>query len=103
MYINRGQKDKSFHKVVLDELAGRKDNDPQGKKYLELGLYFDSLSIYISHFGKGNVKIFFYEEMKSEKILLNELFFFLGGNENFNLFLLSNFNFKIFKNLSAND
>lgn len=81
MYINWGIESKSFHRVVMDEIAGRKNKAPQGRQYLQLGKYSDSLATYIRHFGKKQVKVFLYEEMKNIDLLLRELFLFVGVDE----------------------
>jgi hypothetical protein len=47
--------------------------------HVERGLYCDAIERYISAFGKGNVKIVFYEDlMRSPKLVVRTLFEFLG-------------------------
>ena len=66
MYVRIGHESKSFSKVIKEELNGKRDYLPQGRHYLQLGFYHDSLRTYINTFGKENVKIYLIEELKEK-------------------------------------
>ena len=83
MYINWGIEDKSFNRVVKDEVDGKKTHSPQGRKYLELGLYANSILKYLDTFGKEQMRIFLYEDLKSPSSIYKEIFTFLNVNPDF--------------------
>jgi hypothetical protein len=85
MYIRKGLENLSFQKAVENERNGLKEKCPQGKKYLKLGKYAQSLSSYFDLFGREQVKVFLYEDMKAQKELLVEIFQFLEVREDVNI------------------
>lgn len=84
MYVRLGHESKSFSKVVKEELNGERDYLPQGRHYLKLGYYYDSLLTYINTFGKENVKVYLIEELKEKpQWLFHDAFEFLGVDSSF--------------------
>lgn len=77
MYVDWGLENKPFSRVVSDELSGKKVNQPQGRKYLELGKYYESIREYLNVFGEDQVKVFLYEDFKEPRKLYKQVFNFL--------------------------
>jgi hypothetical protein len=79
MYVRLGHEKKAFRTVVKEELGGKRAYLPQGRHYLQLGYYHDSLKTYIDQFGKENVKVYLIEELKERpEWLFEDVFTFLG-------------------------
>lgn len=84
MYVRLDHESKSFEACVREELSGRRDYLPQGRHYLKLGYYYDSISTYIKRFGKENVKIYLIDELKEKPLwLFHDAFEFLGVDPSF--------------------
>lgn len=84
MYVQIGHESKKFTTVMNEELEGRRGYLPQGRHYLKLGYYADSLAEYYKTFGKENVKIYLMEELKEKpEWLFRDAFEFLGVDPGF--------------------
>ncbi len=62
MYVRWGEEKRSFSKALKEELKGKEL--PQGKQYIALGYYYNSLKTYQEKFGKSQLKIFINEDLK---------------------------------------
>ncbi len=93
MYVRLGHEDKSFAAVVGEELAGKRGHLPQGRHYLQLGYYYESLNTYIKTFGRENVKVYLIEELKEDPAsLFRDAFEFLGVDPSFTPDVSTRFN-----------
>lgn len=84
MYVRLGHESEKFEKVLEDELKGARKHLPQGRQYLALGYYADSLAEYIRVFGKENVKIYLIDDLKNKpEWMFEDAFRFLGVDPTF--------------------
>lgn len=84
MYVRLGHEKNSFASVVKEELDGKRGHMPQGRHYIQLGYYYDSLAEYYRVFGKQNVKVYLIEELKEKpEWMFRDAFEFLGVDPEF--------------------
>lgn len=78
-YVGRGIEHRTFKKAIHDEMAAMKSNQPyEYRPFLRLGLYADSLSIYMDTFGRDKVHIILFEELAKDPLsVAKNLFRFL--------------------------
>lgn len=94
MYVRWGQEKRSFTKAVRDELNGR--DLPQGKQYIYLGHYLESLETYQNIFGKEQLLVLLNEDLnKNPETTYRTICRYLEIDEEF----VPNFN----KRLNTND
>lgn len=93
MYVRLGHESEKFPKVVADELAGKRKHLPQGRHYVELGYYADSIAEYIRVFGKQNVKVYLIDELREKpEWMFADAFAFLGVDTSFRPDIREKFN-----------
>lgn len=84
MYVRLGHEDKEFSVAVEEELSGKRGYLPQGRHYLSLGFYHESVSEFIRVFGKERVRVYLTEELKHHPAeLFADAFGFLGVDPSF--------------------
>lgn len=93
MYVRLGHEHEQFGKVVRDELEGRRKHLPQGRQYVQLGYYAESLAEYIRVFGKQNVRVYLIDELKEKpEWMFRDAFEFLGVDPSFKPDIREKFN-----------
>jgi hypothetical protein len=91
MYVRWGDEKRSFKQALKDELAGKKL--PQGKQYIYLGRYVDSLKKYQDVFGEEKLKVFLQEDLKENTHLIyKQICNFLDINSDFQPDISQRFN-----------
>ena len=84
MFYRNRLENRTFDQAIEDELSGQSKNLSQAMWYLRLGLYSDSLEKYISAFGRENVLIMQFSELKSQpQAFMQKIFRFLGVDDTF--------------------
>lgn len=77
MSVRMGLEKKSFAKAVNEELAGKRENDIQLRRYLYMCKSYDPVKVYKNHFDEQSFRIFLYEDLKTNCSFFKELFEFL--------------------------
>lgn len=73
-----------FAEALREEEARVKRNYAPGWRYKEGGFYYAQLSRYFERFGKEQIRVFLYEDLKTDPaVLLRDVFEFLGVDDGF--------------------
>lgn len=84
MYHGAGIEKRSFEQAVADEIEGKLDGIPSGRRYLTLGLYYWPLKKYLQAFGEKQVLILLFDNLKNNPTaFMKEIFTFLGVDDDF--------------------
>lgn len=77
MSVRMGLEKTSFAKAVNEELAGKRENDIQLRRYLYMCKSYDPVKVYKNHFDQRNFRVCLYEDLKCLDRFFKELFDFL--------------------------
>jgi len=84
MYHSAGLEKRSFEEAIADEIAGKFDGVPPGRRYLCLGKYYWSLKKYLQAFGEEKVLILLFDDLKQNPTqFVKNIFDFLDVDSNF--------------------
>jgi hypothetical protein len=66
MYRRWGFEKRSFHRAISDEIMGLSNSLPQGQRYLELGMYSQSLKQFLEVFGRNRVRVYLFDDFLAD-------------------------------------
>ncbi|MGC1305927.1 MAG: sulfotransferase [Phormidesmis sp.] len=84
MYSSADLEKRTFSQAVAEEISGKLEGIPSGMHYLKLGLYYLPIKQYMETFGRDNVLIVFFENLKNNSdSLMKDIYQFIGVDSSF--------------------